>query len=157
MPQLRGTFSVPLLLRELCWGLLSGTTYATTEASRTSSLVTGALETVSQPILEVPGAEPDNRGKKDNVRLGGEGSVPWCLPVHVIPTQVSPTATCHTANISTITVSPFWPLAACLAPGASPDTINSSSLLFDSQCCPPGWVLGTRREGQAPCQTALGV
>lgn len=53
--------------------------------------------------------------------------------VQLIHPWVSPTPNGHIAYISTDP--PSWPLAAGLALGASSDTINSSSFLFDGQWC----------------------
>lgn len=105
---------------------------ATQETSRTSSLVTGPLGTLSQPIWEAPASGLGCRGKKDDVCLGREGSVPWWQQVQCIYSWLSPTTTCHTASISTMTDPPLWPLDAFPSPGASSENRNSSLLLSDS-------------------------
>lgn len=79
----------------------AGTASATPEASGTSSLVTGPLGTFSQPIWKAPAAGLTSRGKKDDVYLGREGSVPWWQQVQLIHSWLSPTTTCYTAYIST--------------------------------------------------------
>lgn len=63
--------------------------------------------------------------------FGLGGVCPMVAQVQLIHRWVSPTPTCHAAYISTDP--PFWPLAEFLALGDSSDTINSSSLLVDSQ------------------------